>query len=138
MDKLSGTNHVCLCTQQLPSCSNFEQQQRLQKRRCAETHIVPRWQAPDPGSIKINVDGAFKGNGEASIGVVIRDSKCVVLLSAWRVIFHAASAEEVELLACREGISLAVEWTPGPAILETDLHCARNSGGGQKLTFVSG
>ena len=129
---------MCLCTQQLPSCSNFQQQQRLQKRRCAETHIVPRWQAPDPGSIKVNVDGAFKGNGEASIGVVIRDSKCVVLLSAWRVIFHAASAEEVELLACREGISLAVEWTPGPAILETDLHCARNSGGGQKLTFVSG
>ena len=58
--------------------------------------------------------------------MVIRDSKCVVLLSAWRVIFHAASAEEVELLACREGISLAVEWTPRPAILETDCIAAAN------------
>jgi len=93
-------------------------------RKNAETCMAPRWQAPGPGSIKINVDGAFKGNGEASIGVIIRDSTGSVLLSAWRVVSNAANAEEVELMACWEGISLAVEWTPMPTILETDCTAA--------------
>ena len=59
-------------------------------------------------------------NGDASLGVVIRNSEGIVLLSAWRVLSHAASAEEVELMACREGVALAAEWTPMPAILESD------------------
>ncbi|OEL33306.1 hypothetical protein BAE44_0005675, partial [Dichanthelium oligosanthes] len=36
-----------------------------------------------------------------------------------RVIFGASSAEEVEAMACKEGIQLAVEWTSSPAILES-------------------
>ncbi|OEL23630.1 Disease resistance protein RPM1 [Dichanthelium oligosanthes] len=42
-----------------------------------------------------------------------------VLLSAWRVIFDAANAE-VEALACKGGVMLAMEWVRKPAILESD------------------
>ena len=45
-----------------------------------------RWIPPEDGQIKINVDGAFTNNGDASVGVVIRNSEGTVLLSAWRVI----------------------------------------------------
>ena len=45
--------------------------------------MVPvRWSALAKGWIKINVDGAFKKNGDASLGVVIRDDAGKVLLSA--------------------------------------------------------
>ena len=79
-----------------------------------------RWIPPEDGHIKINVDGAFTNNGDASVGVVIRNSKGIVLLSAWRVISQSSCAEEVELMACQEGVVLAAEWTPLLAILESD------------------
>ena len=79
-----------------------------------------RWSAPTKGWIKINVDGAFKKNGDACLGVVIRDDAGKVLLSAWRVVANASNAEEVEIMACKEGFALAVEWTPYQATLESD------------------
>ena len=66
------------------------------------------------------MDGAFKKNGGASLGVVIRDDAGKVLLSAWRVVDNTSNAEEVEILACKEGLALAVEWTPCRATLESD------------------
>ncbi|TVU24928.1 hypothetical protein EJB05_27394, partial [Eragrostis curvula] len=72
-----------------------------------------RWVPPPSGWIKINVDGAFSAeSGKAGVGVV--------LLTAWRVIFHASSAEKVEALACKEGVRLAGEWERRPAVLESD------------------
>jgi hypothetical protein len=59
-------------------------------------------------------------SGQAGIGVVIRDHLGNVKLSAWKVIYGAISAEETEAVACREGILLAAEWEPPPAILESD------------------
>lgn len=41
------------------------------------------WVAPKHGWNKINVDGAFTAQGGPAIGVVIRDAKGMVLLSAW-------------------------------------------------------
>ncbi|KAF8720510.1 hypothetical protein HU200_023756 [Digitaria exilis] len=75
--------------------------------------IIPLPRQPDLGGLdQDNVDGAFTVQGDASIGVVIRDEKVKVLLTAWRVVSNAANAEEVELMACKEGITLAAEWTP--------------------------
>ncbi|KAF8668901.1 hypothetical protein HU200_052106 [Digitaria exilis] len=34
------------------------------------------------------------------------------------MVHYAASTEEVELIACREGVKLAAEWVPRLAILE--------------------
>jgi ribonuclease HI len=70
----------------------------------------------DEGKVKINVDGAFAENGEAGFGVIIRNDRGAVILSAWGVIRDAASAEETEIIACIEGVKLAARWSPMPAI----------------------
>jgi len=51
---------------------------------------------------------------------VIRDSKGAILLSAWKFVGRGQDAEEMEALACAEGLLLAKEWCPSRAILETD------------------
>jgi ribonuclease HI len=79
------------------------------------------WKPPKEGWIKINVDGAYMDNSrDAGIGVVIRDSSGSVLLTAWKFISDAGSAEEVEALACKGGLLLAAEWMSSPSILESD------------------
>lgn len=79
------------------------------------------WTPPEEGWIKVNVDGAMsEESGEAGVGVVIRDHRGTVLLSAWKALFDAGSAEEVEALACREGLHLAAEWIQKPTVLESD------------------
>ena len=79
------------------------------------------WQAPAPGWIKINTDGAFiEASGEAGIGVIIRNHLGQVILSGWKYIDKGGSVEQVEALACREGLALAAEWAPGQAIVESD------------------
>ncbi|RLN04846.1 hypothetical protein C2845_PM13G07950 [Panicum miliaceum] len=79
------------------------------------------WNPPDEGWIKVNVDAAYvEASGEAGIGVAIRDHRGSVLLSEWKKVFDAGSAEEIEAQACREGLVLAAEWTPDSTILESD------------------
>jgi hypothetical protein len=43
-----------------------------------------------------------------------------VLLSAWWTLDHLSRAEEVEAVACLEGIHLALEWVKMPTEIETD------------------
>ena len=80
------------------------------------------WTPPDENWIKVNVDGALLAeSGAAGIGVVIRDNRGTVLLSAWKSLQGVGSAEEIEALACREGrLHLAAEWIKKPTILESD------------------
>jgi len=78
------------------------------------------WSAPQENWVKVNVDGALADSGAAGIGVIIRDSRGTVLLSAWKSLQNGASAEEIEALACREGLHLAAEWIKKPTILESD------------------
>ena len=79
------------------------------------------WEAPTTGWLKMNVDGSFvPGSKEGGIGVVIRDDKGRVLLTAWSYISKGSDVEEIEALACREGLKLAVEWCKQRLILESD------------------
>jgi ribonuclease HI len=79
------------------------------------------WKPPAEGYLKINVDGAFDAiSGRAGIGVVIRNSTGGVGLSAWKAILHARDAEEVEAMACREGLQLGSAWCRRKVILESD------------------
>lgn len=79
------------------------------------------WECPPAGWVKVNVDGSFiDQTGDAGVGVVIRDHKGEVLLTAWRVLFRCASANDAEGLACAEGLRLVFQWHPGPTILESD------------------
>jgi ribonuclease HI len=83
--------------------------------------LEKKWVPPDPGWMKINVDGAFlPDSGVAAIGVIIRDHGGGIKLSAWRLLRHCRDAVEAEVVACREGIILAARWPEVPMILETD------------------
>ncbi|RLM59026.1 hypothetical protein C2845_PM18G01090 [Panicum miliaceum] len=76
------------------------------------------WRPPDIDWVKI---GAYsESSGEAGIGVVIRDHQGQVVLTGWKFISSASSAEQVEALACREGLALAAEWASLRVILESD------------------
>ena len=46
--------------------------------------------------------------------MAIRNHLGKIMLSAWKKFFNAGSTEEVEALACREGLLLAAEWTSEP------------------------
>lgn len=79
------------------------------------------WKPPPPGWVKLNVDGAFSAeHGIGTIGIIIRDSEGKAILSSWRFVRRRAEVEEVELLACCEGLKLAAEWVPLPVELESD------------------
>lgn len=83
-----------------------------------------KWKAPPPGWTKVNVDGSFVAEtGTAGVGVVARDTSGQVIFSAWRTLLRCADAPEAEARACAEGFRLAAEWSPGPAIIESD--CSR-------------
>lgn len=92
-------------------------------RRERETTRVTQWEKPGDGWCKVNVDGAFEiSTRVGGIGVVIRDQTGSVILSAWKYLAHGSDAEEVEALACREGMQLAAEWCPSKVILESDCN----------------
>nr|TKV94449.1 hypothetical protein SEVIR_9G295500v2 [Setaria viridis] len=86
------------------------------KRRARENK-PDRWSAPQ------------EGGGWPGIGVVIRDSSGAVQLTAWKNVADGRDAEELESLACKEGLSLAADWCQQCAILETDCcSIATNAG----------
>jgi hypothetical protein len=58
-----------------------------------------QWTVPPPGSLKINIDGAyFAISGKAVLGVIIRDHEGNPMLTAWRLLFNCRDAEEAETL----------------------------------------
>jgi hypothetical protein len=55
--------------------------------------------------------------GRAGVRIVARNEG-EVLLSSSRVLFDCSSKEEAEVLACWEGLQLALQWITMPIILE--------------------
>jgi hypothetical protein len=76
-----------------------------------------RWEAPDPGRIKVNVDGAFDAHSGEGGSVVF---------TAWKYIARGGDAEELEAMACKEGLVLASEWCTGGIVLESDCIFLKN------------
>jgi hypothetical protein len=69
--------------------------------------------------VKLNTDAGFcQMSGKASTGVVVCDDTGKVLLTAWKVIRHCASAEEVQAEAYLQGIRLTAEWFGKPTYVE--------------------
>lgn len=106
-----------------------------------------RWRALSAGNhfliegwMKMNVAGSFVApTGEAGVGIVIRNHVGEVQLTAWRVLFRCASADEAEAQACAEGLRIASQWCSGPMIIESDCslrysrHWSLESWTGRKL-----
>lgn len=80
-----------------------------------------KWQTPEEGWVKVNIDAAFDATtGSGSGGVVIHDHKGSVLAGAARWFDHVSDALTAEALAAKEGLELAMEMGYEKVILEVD------------------
>jgi ribonuclease HI len=86
--------------------------------------------------MKLNVDGAFSVEGNAGAGMLLRDHNGEVIVAACRQLRSCADALEAELAAMEEGLALALHWTQGAIILESDCSEAIKlvMGGGPNLS----
>ena len=82
---------------------------------------ITSWQPPSPGQYKVNVDGAlFAVENTAGLGVVIKDEHGQVIVSLFERIPLPSTVIEVEALAARRGMELAVETGFRNIVLESD------------------
>jgi ribonuclease HI len=63
---------------------------------------------------------AIVQNEQAGAGMILRQSDGSVVFSACRALRHCSSALEAELMACLEGIRLAIDMGHQNIIAETD------------------
>lgn len=83
--------------------------------------IVTVWQPPPEGHAKLNTDATYNPEtGEATAGVIIRDCRGLVLMSACKRLQRCNSAVHAEAMACVEGLRLATNWVHMPMIYEFD------------------
>ena len=87
---------------------------RTQPTRC-------KWKPPPSGTFKINFDGAnFPTDKKSGIGVVIRDSRGLVIASCSKVVHQMLGASEVEAMAATWALSFAADVGVNRAVLEGD------------------
>lgn len=72
--------------------------------------------------VKLNVDGSFvhTDGGLARAGMILRDNDGNIIFSACRSILHCSGPLQAELLACQEGLSLALQWSTRPIDIKMD------------------
>ncbi|XP_030943489.1 uncharacterized protein LOC115968280 [Quercus lobata] len=86
-----------------------------------KTCVSNSWHPPPAGVFKINVDGATSENGRnSSVGVIIRDSKGIIVAACANYLSGQFSAFETETLAVECGILLAQEMGLAQIIIESD------------------
>ncbi|XP_071680849.1 uncharacterized protein [Lolium perenne] len=79
------------------------------------------WSRPPLGWTKLNVDGAWAGEKhEGGTGMVLRDDEGCIIFAACTYLKTCDSPLEAEILACTEGLALALEHTNKPVIIESD------------------
>ena len=80
-----------------------------------------QWQPPEHQQYKINFDGTlFKAENYARIGMIIRDNEGQVMVSMSQRIPLPNIAIEVEALAARHAMELALETGLNKGVLECD------------------
>ncbi|OMO52400.1 hypothetical protein COLO4_37225 [Corchorus olitorius] len=86
------------------SAENFKVWEESQQQPTHKNIQEPRWEAPEEGWVKINVDGAFDENTkEAGIGLVVRDAYGQMIAGKHEST-RAPEAVLVEAMAIKEGI----------------------------------
>jgi hypothetical protein len=89
--------------------------------QCATCDIGTRWNAPEVGSLKANVDAGWDAHSkDAGLGIIVRDWQGKTVLSEWKFIPNCGSAEEAEILACLEGLKHLINLRQWPAVIESD------------------
>jgi ribonuclease HI len=80
-----------------------------------------KWKPPNAGWLKVNFDGAFDCHTrQGGLGFLIRDSNGQFLGGSSKALSNVVSAEHAELLACQAVVSLVIERSLSPVIIETD------------------
>ena len=80
-----------------------------------------RWKPPDPGSYKINFDGAtFAGEKCSGLGVMVRDKKRLVIAAMATRVPQLLQAIEIEALAANKALEFAQEMGLSDVVLEGD------------------
>uniref|UniRef100_A0A8R7VCU9 RNase H type-1 domain-containing protein n=1 Tax=Triticum urartu TaxID=4572 RepID=A0A8R7VCU9_TRIUA len=77
------------------------------------------WSAPAVGRVKLNTDASVLGF-TAGAGMILRDHEGEIVFSACRLLYACDDVLEAELLAIREEISLALQWSILPIDVESD------------------
>jgi len=58
--------------------------------------------------------------GNMSAGVMLTNAAGEILLSGWRLLLQSSATDDAELMACKEGLTVAHNWFQGPLLLEID------------------
>ena len=68
--------------------------------------------ASEEGWVKLNTDGSFlPENGTAGTCMILSDHGGAIIFSSCRSLCYCANALEEELMAIKEGFSLALQWS---------------------------
>ncbi len=128
---LLGYINSLLCIQHFPSADMEKGKMVLPSpaardsvdtsKRIKEAVEQLRWARPPPGWAKLNTDGSFvAADGSAGAGMVLRDASGAIIFTACRGLLTCDNALQAKLEACREGLDLALQWTPLPVLIEMD------------------
>lgn len=82
-------------------------------------HVEPMLEAMPPLRVKLNTHASVLED-EVGTGMVLRDYDGSVIFSSCRCITSCDDVLEAELLALKEEISLALQWSSLPIDVETD------------------
>jgi ribonuclease HI len=83
--------------------------------------VVEHWLSPPEGWIKLNTDGSFRQeSGIGGGGAVLRDHHGRFIAGSCHFFPACSDPERAELLACRQGLRLAMERGEQRVILEVD------------------
>lgn len=77
-----------------------------------------RWTAPPENWVKLNTDGSWSANGSAGAWIILRDGAGDIIYSSCRTLYSCRDAMEAELCACKEGLSLSLQRSKLPIVLE--------------------
>lgn len=98
-----------------------------------------RWQPPEPGELKLNVDASFyPGHESFSVGMVLRDQEGTFLEGKCISLPQPATVMEAECIGVREALSWIIEQSENKVTLESDLLlvCRALMGGTMNLLKV--
>jgi hypothetical protein len=74
----------------------------------------PQWIPPERGFLKVNVDAAISKNSNvAAMTAVARDEARVFMGASALVVNDISDPETAEVMACREGLALAIDLLGG-------------------------
>ena len=94
--------------------------QGLWKFRPPRQSIEEQWRPPQPGFLKLNYDGASRGNpGQAGLGGIFRNSRGTVCRFYALDLGHATN-NEAELVAVKQGLQIAIREQYQRIIVEGD------------------